>query len=181
MKRFLVLLTFLAGAGMLGWAGYDYSRSGTEIYRTDLSGEEGAARPPALNPGMNPMRAILQAEYEIEIKGGESTAFDYSFKLEGPSGQPLFDIQAKQRDGVQERSASFESKDLNQVLATFSVTESGDYVIPWTVTPQEARISRLTLSLRQNVRPLQTGYIIGGAFCVVLGLMILLWRRRRHS
>ncbi len=179
MNRFLVLFPFIAGAAMLGWAGYDYNRSGTEFYRTSLDGEEGMARLPVLDPSMNPLRALLQVDYEIEISGGESTAFNYAMILKGPAGQTLFDLQEKQRDGAEDTTPTFETKSIDQVLATFSVTEAGDYSINWKVVPDKAKISQKSLSLRQNVRPLQTSYIIGGGFCVVLGVMLLL-RRRRH-
>ncbi|MCR9214337.1 MAG: hypothetical protein NXI13_11520 [Proteobacteria bacterium] len=179
--RFLVLLPIVAGVLMLGWAGYDYNKSGEEVFRSSLDGTEGTLSLPPLDPSMNPLRALLQADYEIEISGGESTAFTYAMKLVGPGDEVLFDINQKHRDGAEDATPTFETKSIDQVLATFSVTEAEAYSLNWTMTPDKAKISQKFFSLRQNVRPLQTNYIIGGAFCVALSVMLLLRQRRRPS
>ncbi|MCC3304363.1 hypothetical protein [Sneathiella sp. HT1-7] len=178
MRKFLILLILL-GLGLTGWVGYDYSTSGEEIARFELTGESGSTDLISLEPSLNSMRALLSVTYEIELLAGSATAFDYSIMLTGPGGLTAFTAEGQQRDKREDNTPEYATKNSEQVLKTFAVPAPDDYVLDWRITPDKAKVISGAISLRRNVEPLRIPYLIAGVVCFGLGVLLLIRERRK--
>ncbi|WP_334129902.1 hypothetical protein [Sneathiella sp.] len=181
MKRHYFLLLFLAGAGLIGWAAYDYSTSGREAVRFELQGPEGSTPLVRLDPAMNPMRALLDISYEIELREESNPAFEYSIILVGPGGLPAFTAEGVQRDKREDNAPEYASRTAEQVITDFDVPAPGDYLFDWRITPEKATISAQAISLRRNVTPLRLPLLIAGVACFAVAVLALLLTRKKRS
>ncbi len=180
MRKLYVLLLLL-GLGLIGWVGYDYSTSGEEIARYELAGEAGSTDLISLDPSQNPMRALLSVEYEIELLSSSTPAFKYSVLMTVPGGLEVFKTEGQQRDKREDNTQEYAMKISEQVIDTFSISAPGDYLLDWQITPNKAKIISQRIYLRRNVEPLKIPYLIAGGVCFALGVLLLIWRRRKNS
>jgi hypothetical protein len=181
MRKYIVPLLFLAGAGLIGWVAYDYSTSGSEVARFELHGTEGSGRLVTLDPSMNPMRAVLTVSYDIELMEENNRAFDYSVIMVGPGGMQTFTAEGQQRDKREDRTPEYASKTSEQVIKTFDIPAPGDYLLDWRIMPEKAQVTAQAISLRRNVTPLRVPFLIAGGACILLAFLFLLRSRKRRS
>ena len=180
MRKLSVLLLLL-GLVLIGWVGFDYSTSGKEVARFDVSGEQGSTDLFQLAPAQNPLRALLSVEYEIELLDSSTPAFQYSVLLAGPGGLEVFKAEGQQRDKREDNTPEYVTRTSEQVIETFSVPTPGDYLLDWRIVPEKAKIISQEITLRQNVAPLRVPYLIAGGVCFILGVIFLIRGRKKSS
>lgn len=180
MRKLSVLL-LLIGLALIGWVGFDYSTSGREVARFELSGEEGSTDIFQLDPSQNPLRALLSVKYEIELLGQNTPAFQYSVLMTGPGGLEAFKAEGQQRDKREDNTPEYVTKTSEEIIETFSVAAPGDYLLDWRIVPEKAKIISQSITLRENVTPLRVPYLIAGGVSFILGVLLLIRRRKRSS
>jgi hypothetical protein len=181
VRKSIVLLLFVIAILSFGWTGFDYAKSGEVLRTLDLEGERGATSAFELDPSFSPLRLLLDVDYTIQLETGDVTAFEYEFNLLGPGGQNVLTVNGRQLDKSEDATPTYETKSYAEVLKTFAVAEAGMYVLDWRLSEIAANISRKSIVLRQNVRPLQVSYLIVGGACFALGILILVSGRRRRT
>jgi len=179
MRKPLAVILLLLSIGMFGWVGYDYQNSGGALMQVDLAGSHGSLKPIELKPDMGQIRFLLNVSYEIDILEQDVSAYEYEAALSGLRGKIIFREAGSQREKRDDNTPQSENRSVSHVLKTIEVSETGAYELAWTVTPDAARITELSMTLREHVRPFQTGYFIAGLICFGLGFLILRQRRPR--
>lgn len=180
MRKYLIPLLIAVGIGLVGWVGYDYSRSGEQIAAFNLEGGEGSTDLIKLDPSMNPLRAILTVSYEIELLKGTSAAFDYDILMTGPGGVEVFAAQGQQRDKRDDNTPEYATKSSELVIKTFAVPVPGEYLLDWRIAPVEAKILGQSISLRRNVEPFRVAFLIPGVLSLALGFFLLIRSKRKR-
>lgn len=177
MRKFVILVLFVASVGLFAWNLNKYATSGEEISTTTLTPGQSVLPPVHLDVSMSPVRAILGVSYEIQVTDGHSDAYKYRLNIKDPASTEVISVQRTQSEKKEDTETSYQKKKSNHIVGTFPVNQSGAYLIEWDLWPKKSKVTAISLQLRRNVEPMDWLQMTIAGVLFALGWLVLLTGR----
>ena len=179
MRKILVLLLFVASMALFGSTINAYFTSGEEVMSVPVQGRLGALDPIILNPGMSPVRIILNIQSEMHIQDTTNDAYQFQVDVKDRADTQLFSFTGTHSEKKEDEGSEFRRITQNHVVGTFDIPLQGPYSVDWRVDPKRANITSIMVSVRRNVEGLNIPLIAIAGLCFVLAWTVLLVGRRK--
>ncbi|HOX37278.1 MAG TPA: hypothetical protein PL033_04745 [Candidatus Brocadiia bacterium] len=191
MKKLGIALAVIGGGIVLIHVIYTYLFSGKDLaYVRMVEGgqltdkiasgeieEDGDIRvrlkPLALDPGMNPIRAIIYMEYSY---AGALTrpSLDYDMEIVAPDGSRAHHAHGHSSESDNGHGvSSIGSISTTQVGGSFSVQDGGDYAVSFRFHPYKSSVKQTGVEFRSNAGSLNWQIIGAGVIIGLLGGAII--------
>ena len=179
MKIKIAAAVFIGlGAVLVGYNIYKALFTGTEFDRISLEGAgEAVTRPVELSPDMNPLRALVHANYEVKWYEGDirsdSTGREIRVEVSmlDPAGKTVWEDSVDYYRSDEEAGRRV-TKNTTQYLRTFEVTRAGNYTFRSNVHVFRGSLEEVELVLKQNVAKMSVLSVILGVLLVLAGLVM---------
>ncbi|MEH6476096.1 MAG: hypothetical protein V7727_10420 [Sneathiella sp.] len=179
MRKILVLLLFVTSMVLFGSTINAYFTSGEEVISVPVQGRLGTLDPILLNPGMSPVRIILNIRSEMHIQDNTNDAYQFQVDVKDRANTQLFSFTGAHSEKKDDKGSEFRRITQNHVVGTFDIPGQGPYLVDWRLDPKRANITSIKVSIRRNVEGLNIPLIVIAGLCFVLAWAVLLVGRRK--